>query len=277
MRRVLFLVMLLTSTLIFAVDSQPAAASDDLANAAHRIVELANQERANAGLLPLKWNESLASAATAHAQDMVKRGYFAHNSPEGTLAPERARAAGYAAYGGDHMYVGENLAKAYSDPDALVKAWMNSPAHRQNLLWPQYREIGVGVAVKANGTLYWAQVFGSRPKELPVFINRDAAETSSRKVTLAMTAENVSNWGSLDKVAAVMLSDDPGFSNATWEPFSPTKSWTLKDQAGLQRVYVRFMDTMGNTAESSDEIVLNRGVVIQAASVEVTSLSPGGS
>jgi hypothetical protein len=272
MRGIVLLAMLLSTMLISVLDSPRASASGDLASAVQRIVELTNQERAKAGLLPLKWNDTLAAAATSHAQDMAERGYLAHVSPEGSTAPERARAAGYSAYGSGHVYVGENLARAYSDPDALVTAWMESPGHRQNMLWAQYREIGVAVVVRSNGTLYWAQVFGSRPMALPIFINGDAAETFSHKVTLSITSEEVSNWGSLDKIASVMVSNDPDFSDAMWEPYSPVKQWTLKDQAGVQSVYVRLMDSRGNTMEISDEIVLSRGV-IQASGTEAASAS----
>jgi uncharacterized protein YkwD len=261
MRGVVLLAMFFASMLIAVVDSPPASASRDLASAAQRIVELTNQQRAKAGLLPLKWNDTLAAAATSHAQDMAERGYLAHTSPEGSTAPERARAAGYAAYGSGHVYVGENLARAYYEPEALVQAWMDSPGHRQNILWAQYREIGVGVAVRSNGTLYWAQVFGSRPMALPLFINGDATETLSREVTLSITSEEVSNWGSLDKIASVMISNGRDFSGAAWAPYSPVKQWTLRNQAGVQRVYVRLMDSIGNIVEISDEIVLRRDVI----------------
>lgn len=234
----------------------PVFAEDELASAARRVVELTNEVRVNSGLLPLKWNDTLAAAAIGHARDMADRGYFSHNSPEGSAPSDRARAAGYSTYGGDHIYVGENLARGYADPDSTLAAWMVSPGHRQNVLWPQYREIGVGVAVRENGSLYWAQLFGSRPKELPVFINGDAPETNSEEVVLSITAEDVSNWGSLDRIEAVMVSNSPNFAGAAWEPYAPSKQWTLDNRPGQHRVYVRLMDLDGDTVEASDEITL---------------------
>jgi hypothetical protein len=149
---------------------------------------------------------------------------------------------------------------------------MDSPGHRQNILWTRYRETGVGVAVRSNGTLYWAQLFGSRPMALPVFINEDAAETSSYQVTLSVTSEEVSNWGSLNRLALMMVSNCPDFSDAPWEPYSPVKRWALRDEPGIQRVYVRLLDFRGNTVEASDEIVLRRDIV-QASITECESES----
>jgi uncharacterized protein YkwD len=237
-------------------DAKVLSASPDSLAPVRQVVELTNQERTKEGLLPLKWNDSLALAATNYAQDLAARNYFAHNSPEGSTPVERARLAGYEAYGWGGLYEGENLARGYSTPDGAMQGWMNSEGHRQNILNPNYREIGVGVATAPNGALVWAQEFGSRPKVLPVFINEGAANADSQQVMLYMTSEQVSSWGSLAKIASMMVSNRADYAGASWESFSPTKQWMLTGDPGAKRVYVRLRDTNGMVVESIAEITL---------------------
>lgn len=248
---------LLLSWLVVAgaspVRAEAASAPEDSA-LARRVVELVNQERLKAGLLPLKWNDTLAAAATAYAQEMAARNFFAHNSPEGTTPVERARRAGYPAYGWGGLYVGENLARGFSTAEGAMQGWMASDGHRKNILLPEYRETGVGVVTAPNGTKVWAQGFGSRPKVLPVFVNSDAPTTDSCQVTLSVSAEKVSSWGSLAEITGMMVSNTPDFAGAAWEPYTATKAWRLKCEPGIQRVYVRLKDRNGSTVESSDEI-----------------------
>ncbi|HEX2923829.1 MAG TPA: CAP domain-containing protein [Chloroflexota bacterium] len=237
-------------------DAEIQSASLDSSTAVRQVVELTNQERMKAGLLPLKWNDSLASAASGYAQDLAARNYFAHNSPEGSTPVERARQAGYEAYGWGGLYEGENLARGFSTAEGAMRGWMNSEGHRKNLLNPNYREIGVGVAAASNGALVWAQEFGSRPKVLPVFINGGATSTDSQQVTLSMTTEQVSSWGSVGKITSMMVSNRAEYGGASWESFSPTRQWVLTDGPGVKRVYVRLRDENGTVADSTAEITL---------------------
>jgi Cysteine-rich secretory protein family len=83
------------------------------------------------------------------ATDMVNRGYFSHQSPDGRNSTARIRAAGYMRSGG-RWTVGENLAWGageLSSARGLVNAWMNSPPHRANIVKPAYREIGIAIAM----------------------------------------------------------------------------------------------------------------------------------
>ena len=235
----------------------PALAADNLTSLARRAVDLTNQERLKAGLQPLEWNNNLAAAATAYANEMASQGFFAHNAPDGTTPVSRAQKAGYPAYGWGGLYVGENLARGFDTAESVTQAWMNSPEHRANLLLPKYREIGIGVAVARDGTKYWAQEFGSQPKVLPVFIDNGAASTDSPKVNLTFTDEEVSPWGSLGQIANMMISNRPDFAGAYWEPFAKTRSWILQGQPGPEKVYVRLRDTSGQVVDSSAAIQLD--------------------
>lgn len=108
---------------------------------AEQIVALTNAKRSQNGLSELSSNPLLAQAAGAKASDMFANDYWAHNSPGGKTPWSFINGAGYR-----YIYAGENLARDFSDPGAVVEAWMNSPTHRANLLDKNFREIGVAVA-----------------------------------------------------------------------------------------------------------------------------------
>ena len=110
-----------------------------------------NLARAEAGRGALRARPPLERAATGHAADMVERGYFAHDSPGGANAADRARRAGYLR-GAEHWRIGEILIWTRGVPltgAAAVRAWLGSPAHRRLLLHPRYDDVGVGIAAGA--------------------------------------------------------------------------------------------------------------------------------
>jgi uncharacterized protein YkwD len=112
---------------------------------------LVNRERELRRLRPLTTHNRLAAAALAHSRDMVARQYFAHVTPEGLTVSRRVLNVGYVS-ANRSWSVGENLAWGtgrYATPASRVTAWMNSPGHRANMLYPGFREGGVGVALDA--------------------------------------------------------------------------------------------------------------------------------
>jgi uncharacterized protein YkwD len=112
---------------------------------------LVNAQRTQRGLRPLKANRRLARAAAGHAGDMVRRDYFSHDSLSGASFVDRIRRTGYLS-GRGAWIVGENLAWGSGDrssPAAIVRAWMNSPGHRANILQRRFREIGLGLVAGA--------------------------------------------------------------------------------------------------------------------------------
>lgn len=106
---------------------------------------LINQERASYGLQPVAPNADLRQAAVSHSNEMISEGYFEHTSPAGLTFMDRIESTGYM-HRARSWVVGENLvwgSGPRSTPQALVTAWMNSPPHRENLLRPNFREIGI--------------------------------------------------------------------------------------------------------------------------------------
>lgn len=104
-----------------------------------------NQERQTHNVGVLKVNEQLNKAAAAKAAYMFKYNFWAHVAPDGTTPWYFFTNAGY-----EYRYAGENLARDFNDSEAVVTAWMNSPSHRENLLNPNYTDIGFAVV---NGVL----------------------------------------------------------------------------------------------------------------------------
>ncbi|MFA6982102.1 MAG: CAP domain-containing protein [Patescibacteria group bacterium] len=104
-----------------------------------------NKERGKAGLSELKINSALSEAAEEKAKDMFAKGYWAHVAPDGKEPWDFILAQNY-----DYSYAGENLAKNFDDSDEVVRAWYNSPSHRENLLSKNYNEVGFAVV---NGVL----------------------------------------------------------------------------------------------------------------------------
>jgi uncharacterized protein YkwD len=108
---------------------------------------LINRQRRAHGLAPLVGKARLGLAANRHAADMVRRGYFAHDSPDGVGFVDRLRRAGYMR-GCASWAAGETLAWGWgteSSPWSRVAAWMHSPPHRAVLLGASYREAGIAV------------------------------------------------------------------------------------------------------------------------------------
>jgi uncharacterized protein YkwD len=137
----------------------------DLAFAA-AIVEVTNEQRVANGLTPLAEHPALVAAAQEYAD------LHAHVSPDrldhglnGSTLASRAEAEGYAGW----TFLAENLVwssfEAAFSPAQAVQQWLDSPAHRDNMLNPTVNEIGVGcyVSEAQRPFLICVQDFGARP------------------------------------------------------------------------------------------------------------------
>jgi len=155
-----------------------------------KVLELVNKKRAEANLPPLALSTELSSAATAKANDMFSKNYWAHISPTGTTPWAFITAAGY-----NYVYAGENLARNFNTSAEVVEAWMNSATHRANILKSDYKDIGLAVMNgKLNGeeTTLVVQEFGTRA--IP-----QLAQTQPSAIPVSPIAEK--NGGLADKKA----------------------------------------------------------------------------
>lgn len=117
------------------------------------VVRLINIERQKAGLASLNYSGELSKIARMKSQDMASKNYFSHNSPTYgdpfTMMKD---------FGIKYAIAGENIAKGYLSAESVVKGWMNSTGHRDNILNPSFGNMGIGY-VSSNGTTYWTQMF----------------------------------------------------------------------------------------------------------------------
>lgn len=124
-----------------------------------RVVEMVNQERAGIGVEPISINLRLTAIADTYACQMITEGFFSHRDPQGEGPGERAIRGGYT-----FLRLGENLAAGQTTPEQVMAEWMSSTAgHRENILSPEWSEIGVAVRMGGEHGSYWVQEFGDPP------------------------------------------------------------------------------------------------------------------
>lgn len=124
-------------------------------------LELANRDRTLNGLSTLVEDPLLSQAAQGHAEDMLKRDFFDHVSPEGKTPTERYTAVGGTTGAGENIaYFWFNLGinRTYGLAEEFQKGWMYSDGHRENLLRPEYTHFGYGIYVDS-GKAYAVQMF----------------------------------------------------------------------------------------------------------------------
>ena len=124
-----------------------------------RVIAYVNEEREARGLYALKRNSTLVESARAHSEDMAENRYFSHTSQDGRTAGDRIRDAGYY-----WKTYGENIAAGQIYADEVVQDWMESRGHRENILDPYFRDIGVGYVYDQDSIYlhYWTQHFGAK-------------------------------------------------------------------------------------------------------------------
>jgi uncharacterized protein YkwD len=120
--------------------------------------ELINQQRAKTDVPPLAWCDDAAKIARLHSENMANYNFFSHTGLDGLLVNDRADFFGVKKW----QAIGENIAynQGFENPvEFAVERWMQSPKHRDNLLNSRWKESGIGIAVTANGTYYFTEVF----------------------------------------------------------------------------------------------------------------------
>jgi uncharacterized protein YkwD len=119
-----------------------------------QVVNLVNQKRASHGLVKLRVNSKLETAARAHSKEMGSKQYFSHDSASGETFARRVIRYGYTRSGYSYWAAGENIAWGsglYATANAVVNSWMKSPAHRAVILTRKFRDVGLGAVVCDNG------------------------------------------------------------------------------------------------------------------------------
>lgn len=123
-----------------------------------QILQLVNRERNRRRLTALSWDDRLANLARNYSRKMARERFFSHVDSDGNDVVQRARFSRVRGW----SKLGENLFMC-SDTDQFVsmsvRGWMRSPSHRENILDPEWRTTGIGIAYARNGDIYITEVF----------------------------------------------------------------------------------------------------------------------
>jgi uncharacterized protein YkwD len=220
-----------------------------------QVLDLVNLERANRSLPPYKRVTELDNAARYHSADLGQDNYWSHDTKDrvnGNLVLVCNTWARISQYYTGAM--GENIAGGYSTPQDVMDGWMGSDGHRANILSTNNWEIGVGYANQSGSDYYhyWTQDFGKRNGVYPLIINRDAASTDSRNVSLYI-------YGTFEQIR---LKNDGG-TWGNWQTFQNNLAWKIANGVGAHTVTAELMKTGSTTVTSSDSIYLTPAGVPQ--------------
>ena len=152
-------VVILGVFLLFGQVSANALADNDdnYLELEREIINQLNQERVDHDLAALQFNNILKKAARLKLNDMVTKKYFLHTSPEGKDPWHWFEQAGY-----DYKFAGENLATKFITASEVHEAWMKSKTHRENILFPDYKDVAVVVGENIGGELVAVELFGQK-------------------------------------------------------------------------------------------------------------------
>jgi len=146
-----------------AIAAQPTAAlaiDASQLEQAQAILALVNADRARAGLNPLTLNPLLLEAARIQSLDMAQGDFMSHDGSDGSDVSQRVTRVGYT-WG----LVGENVLQRWDvNADEAYQQWWNSPPHQENMLTPDFTEIGIAYDTATSGRVYYAMVLGTPTK-----------------------------------------------------------------------------------------------------------------
>src|SRR5262249_19602555 len=151
------LLLLTTSIASHAQRGEPQFAS----NNETRIFSLINRERERSGLAALQWSDKLAEFARDYSRTMARDGNFGHIDGNGDDVVGRAKHSHLKGW----QKIGENLFVCDPTSDIAklaIYGWMHSPTHKDNLLDPEWRGTGIGIAYSPSGEIYITEIFADR-------------------------------------------------------------------------------------------------------------------
>ncbi len=107
---------------------------------------------------PVRLSVTLADVAYGHAADMAEHNYFEHEDRAGRSPAERVKAVGYR-----EKLVGENIAYGPKSAEEVVRGWLDSPGHCENIMDPRFAEMGIAYAAgqASRRGLYWVQLLAA--------------------------------------------------------------------------------------------------------------------
>lgn len=147
------------------------------------VLDLVNQERANAGLEPLVMDQKLFEVANQRASEIAIR--YSHTRPDASDCFSIFPEIDYSQITGSGVLVSsaENIASGFSSAESVMNGWMNSAGHRGNILNSSFKYIGIGCFYQ-NGKYYWVQCFLVTGEEMTEYPNN---ETKKLDIDVALS------------------------------------------------------------------------------------------
>lgn len=114
---------------------------------AFSVLDEVNKQRRSAGRNALTMDVELLNAAMLRAHEL-------------SVLCQHVRPNGETCFTASRLMMGENIAAGYTTSSTVMKGWMSSQGHKENILQERFTSIGVGVTF-VNGKYYWVQCFGT--------------------------------------------------------------------------------------------------------------------
>ena len=193
--------------------NEGAAAGEPAIFSAEAILKGHNRERAIAKLPKFTLAKPLCDAALVHAKDMAKNKTLQHEGTDGSTPFDRIKAAAY-----HYQAAAENVARGQKTVEDVMRDWMKSPHHRENIVG-DYLEIGVAVVADGDGQYFWCVDFGKPwPKLDPIaagsevidLINKERTKAGKKPLRLEPKLAKAAAWqASFTAGGSVVDKDDP--------------------------------------------------------------------
>jgi uncharacterized protein YkwD len=173
-----FGMLMLTTNFSSTVQDTPRAAITapapvQLSSEEQRFVDLVNYERWSRGLQQLQMDPVLVEAARAHSKEMADKDYFDHYSPTAGLRSAMDRYLNALGHRPDYAYLGENLFYcSVVDVNRGHDRLMKSKGHRENILNPRFKTIGLGVYQSRDGQFWVTEMFLSNEDNSTTMVAR---------------------------------------------------------------------------------------------------------
>ena len=184
----------------FAAPAGAAAATDPwtIDQAEQAMVDLLNQDRTAAGLVPVQVDTRLMAIARARSVDMATKHYFSHTQPDGRNVFDILNAQGIAWYGAGEIIAWNNYPTLELSAPNANSQWMNSSGHKAIVLSTTLNYVGVGLAIEAStGKKYWTAVYIKGPDRTGATSTTytpkvaSGTTTATRRVTVGWSGADV--------------------------------------------------------------------------------------
>lgn len=138
----------------------PAWASAPISTLEAKLLASVNAERAQRGLSRLEWDASLCMAGRGHSREMATLDYFDHSSPTPGMETPADRWEQVVTEPPADYVLGENLFYgSVTDAAWAHRSLMESAGHRDNILNPRYKRVGIGIYTAPDGRMWVTEMF----------------------------------------------------------------------------------------------------------------------